>query len=221
MKRNPKAILFDWDGTLAETRSAVVESMEYVLKHYGKEPWDITKTKYRDTNKSLKENFFNFFGAQADEAYKLYLKHYKEHGYNQVKPIPQADQFIELCQKKNIDLYIVSNKERQLLLKEISQCFPNAKFKKILANGDAPHNKPSPDPVYVALKDNNFPVNRENVYFVGDSKQDTDCAMNASVYPVLLGKGNFMDNAYIKKESSNNSLLHINSFDDLATFIKG
>jgi len=221
MKHNPKAIIFDWDGTLAETRSAVVDSMEYVLKHYGKEPWDITKAKYRDTNKSLKENFSNFFGKQADEAYQLYLEYYEKHGYHKIKPKPNADKFMKLCEGKNIDLYVVSNKERKLLLKEVSQCYPTVKFKKILANGDAPHNKPAPDPVFVALKDNTTPINRDNVFLVGDSKQDTDCAMNASVYPVLVGKGNFMDDAYVNKESSSKKLLHVNDFEDLTTLIKG
>ena len=64
----PKAILSDWDETLAHTRDAVVEALEYVLMQYNKEPWEITKTKYRDTSKSLKENFPNFFAEDADEA---------------------------------------------------------------------------------------------------------------------------------------------------------
>ena len=221
MKRTPKAIIFDWDGTLAETRPAVVDSMEHVLKLYGKEPWDITKAKYRDTNKSLKENFVNFFGEHAKEAYQLYLDYYEKHGYSKVKPMVHAENFMKFCESKNIDLYVISNKERQLLLKEIAKCFPSVKFKKVLANGDAPHNKPAPDPVFVALKDNKTPINRDNVFLVGDSKQDTDCAENASVYPVLLGSGKFMDVSDVKRERLNKNLLQISDFNDLQTLIKG
>lgn len=61
----PRAVLFDWDGTLAETRPAVVAAMEHTLAAYGREPWDETKRKYRDTSKSLKENFPNFFGEES------------------------------------------------------------------------------------------------------------------------------------------------------------
>ena len=57
----PKAILLDWDGMLVHIRNSIVEALEFVLKKYNKEPWDITKTKYRDTKKSLKDNFPNFF----------------------------------------------------------------------------------------------------------------------------------------------------------------
>ncbi|MBO4285157.1 MAG: HAD hydrolase-like protein [Alphaproteobacteria bacterium] len=215
MRQKPKAILFDWDGTLAETRPAVVDSMEYVLKRYGKEPWDITKAKYRDTTKSLKENFVNFFQEDAPRAYQQYLEYYEINGYSKIKPMENADVFMKLCQNKGIDLYVVSNKERKLLLKEISYCFPAIKFKKVLANGDAPHNKPAPDPVFVALSDVSYPINRENVFLVGDSKQDTECAFNASVFPVLLGKGKFMDDDYIKmKKQSDEPLLVINTFAD-------
>lgn len=215
MQQKPKAILFDWDGTLAETRPAVVDSMEYVLKRYGKEPWDITKAKYRDTTKSLKENFVNFFQEDAPRAYQQYLEYYEINGYSKIKPMENADVFMKLCQNKGIDLYVVSNKERKLLLKEISYCFPDMKFKKVLANGDAPHNKPAPDPVFVALNDVSYPINTKNVFLVGDSKQDTECAFNASVFSVLLGKGKFMDDDYIKmKKQSDEPLLVVDTFAD-------
>lgn len=134
----PKAILLDWDDTLAHTRNAVVESMEYVLNKYNKEPWDITKAKYRDTKKSLKENFPNFFGEDASRAYSEYLKYYTEYAYNKVFPMENANEFLKFCNQNKIDLYIISNKEKSLLLKEVEFCFPNISFKKILGNGDAP-----------------------------------------------------------------------------------
>lgn len=221
MKQKPKAILFDWDGTLAETRPAIVDSMEYVLQQYHKEPWDITKAKYRDTSKSLKENFVNFFQKDAEKAYKLYLEYYEENGYNKIKPVDDAEKFMKLCEDEAIELYIISNKERKLLLREISYCFPNIKFKKILANGDANHNKPAPDPVFTALRDVHYQINRENVLLIGDSKQDIECAYNASVFPVLIGKGKFMDDAYINmKKQSKDFLLVFDSFTDLIEYMR-
>ncbi len=139
----PKAVLLDWDDTLAHTRSSVVEAMEYVLNKYNKEPWDITKAKYRDTKKSLKENFPNFFGEDANRAYSEYLKYYAEYAYNKVSPVEKANEFLNFCNQNKIDLYIISNKEKSLLLKEVEFCFPNISFKKILGNGDAPQNKPN------------------------------------------------------------------------------
>ncbi len=217
----PKAVLLDWDDTLAHTRSSVVEAMEYILKKYNKEPWDITKVKYRDTKKSLKENFPNFFGEDANRAYNEYLKYYIEYAYNKVYPMEKANEFLKLCNQKKIDLYIISNKEKSLLLKEVEFCFPNISFKKILGNGDAPLNKPNPAPVFVALDNVAYEVNRYNVWLIGDTKQDTECAYNAEVQPILLGKGKFMEDGYIKdKINSALPLLVFEGFNDIIDYIE-
>ena len=85
-----RVVLFDWDGTLAETRPAVVDAMEHTLAAYGREPWDETKRKYRDTSKSLKENFPNFFGEESVRAYDDYLAYYRVHGMRRIVPAPGA-----------------------------------------------------------------------------------------------------------------------------------
>ena len=212
-----KAILFDWDDTLAHTRPAVVDAMEYVLSKYGKESWDITKTKYRDTQKSLKENFPNFFGTQANEAYQDYLAYYTNNGYSKVVACEGASVFLQWCNKKKIDVFIISNKEKSLLLKEVAFCFPDISFSKILGNGDAPQNKPAPAPVFVALKDVEFPIDKNNVWLIGDTKQDTECAYNAGIQPVLLGKGKFMNDNYIS--SRKDSLLIFKSFLQIEDYL--
>ena len=217
----PKAALLDWDETLAHTRSGVVEAIEHILKKYNKEPWDITKAKYRDTKKSLKENFPNFFGEDANEAYNEYLHYYMQYAYHKVYPMEYANDFLKLCNKKQIDLYIISNKEKSLLLKEVEFCFPNILFKKILGNGDAPENKPNPAPVFKALNNVAYSINKDNVWLIGDSKQDTECAYNANVQPVLLGKGKFMDKIYIKdKINSSLPLLVFDGFHDIIDYIE-
>lgn len=217
----PKAILLDWDNTLANTRNSIVEAMEHTLKKYNKEPWNITKTKYRDTKKSLKENFPNFFGSDANNAYTEYLKYYTKYAYNKVSPMENASSFLKFCNQNNIDLYIVSNKEKSLLLKEVDICFPNILFKKILGDGDAPQNKPSPDPVFTALDNVCYKINKDNVWLIGDSKQDTECAYNANIQPILLGKGKFMDDAYIKaKTNSSLPLLVFEDFKEIANYLR-
>jgi phosphoglycolate phosphatase len=215
----PKTIIFDWDDTLAHTRPAVVEAMEYVLKKYNKEPWEITKTKYRDTKKSLKENFPNFFGDQAQEAYQDYLNYYTSHGYSKVTPLENANSFLRMCNNKNIDIYIISNKEKSLLQKEVSFCYPTIKFKNILGNGDAANNKPSADPVYKALENSKSSINKNNVWLIGDTKQDTECAYNAGVQPMLLGKGKFMQDDYIKdKQKTSTPIVVFNNYEEIISY---
>lgn len=211
----PKAILFDWDGTLAETRAAVVCAMEYTLSQYKKEPWEITKQKYRDTTKSLKENFPNFFGEEYKQAYETYLTYYQKFAIKQIRPIVNAELFLRQCTKNNIEIYIISNKEKSLLLQEVKQCFPKVIFKNILGNGDAPQNKPAPAPVYTALAEVPYQINKENVWLIGDSKQDTACASAANILPVLIGNGKFMENSEVRQQLTNNQIIQIQGFNEL------
>ena len=147
-----RAVLFDWDGTLAETRPAVVDAMEHTLAAYGREPWDETKRKYRDTSKSLKENFPNFFGEESVRAYDDYLAYYRVHGMRRIVPAPGAADFLRSCINAGVGIYVVSNKEKTLLTAEVRHFFPDIVFNAVLGNGDAPRNKPAPDPVFAALK---------------------------------------------------------------------
>jgi phosphoglycolate phosphatase len=182
---------------------------------------DFDKNKYRDTKKSLKENFPNFFGEDANRAYSEYLKYYAEYAYNKVSPVEKANEFLNFCNQNKIDLYIISNKEKSLLLKEVEFCFPNISFKKILGNGDAPQNKPNPAPVFVALDDVTYDVNRDNVWLIGDTKQDTECAYNAEIQPILLGKGKFMEEGYVKdKINSLLPLLIFEGFNEIIDYIQ-
>jgi len=217
----PQAILFDWDETLARTRNAVTEAIEYTLQKFGKEPWHITKIKYRDTAKSFKENFPNFFGQKAGEAYQCYLDYYQKHCFPKVTASENAVEFLDLCRSKNIQTYIISNKEKTLLLHEVKQCFPRIAFEKILGNGDAPHNKPDAAPVFAALKNSPYPVTSETVWLIGDSRQDIDCAYNAGIRPILLGKGTFTDKIYLDtKLNANPPLCIFDNFNELTIFLK-
>ena len=213
----PKAIIFDWDNTLAENRDVVVSAMNKTLSSYNKENWEITKKKHRDPNKSLKENFVNFFGEQAKEAYKLYMDSYIEFR-NMLKPMDNSQELLKKLTINNpeIKLIIASNKERSLLLMEIDVIFKNINFYKIMANGDSEKNKPDASPVIKSLEDTNININPENVWIIGDSKQDIDCAYNANCQPILLGEGNLAEKDFFEeKKNSNPKMLNINNLIEI------
>ena len=209
----PKLIIFDWDDTLANTREAVVNAMNYVLSLYNLPEWEIIKKEKRDTKKSLKENFINFFGKENEkEAYEKYLNYYINNSYNLVQPTNYSEDFLKFCNKKNINVAIISNKDKKLLNKEVEKCFKNIKFYQVLGNGDAVRNKPAPDPVFKLVENFDFDLNENDVWLVGDTKQDTECALSSNCKPILIGKGKFMEDDYLTK---NNNILVINSFNEL------
>jgi phosphoglycolate phosphatase len=217
-KGKPKAIVFDWDNTLADNRETTVDALNETLAFYGKENWEITKKKYRDPDKSLKENFANFFGALEKEAYKFYLESYITHlnRGDSIKTFPRVRETLEKLDSEGIKIVIVSNKERSLLLMEIAVLFQNINFYRIMANGDSPKNKPDASPVFVALENSGIEINPANVWIVGDSSQDIDCAYNAGCQPILFGSGNLKEKEYFEeKRRSNPPMLSIGNFSEI------
>ena len=62
-------VLFDWDNTLAESRTALVATVNQVLSEYGLPSWEVSSRK-RDRNLSFRDNFPNIFGPEkAAEAF--------------------------------------------------------------------------------------------------------------------------------------------------------
>lgn len=198
--KKPEVIFFDWDNTLALNRDVVVGAMNKVLAKYGKDNWEKTKKEKRDNSKSLKENFVNFFGAELEkQAYNDYLNFYNEFS-SLLKAPDNAKEMLKLLVDKGIKVIIVSNKERSLLLNEISVLYGDINFFKIMANGDSEKNKPDASPIFKALEGINIEINPENAWIIGDSNQDIDCGYNAGIQPILYGKGKLAEADYFEEK---------------------
>ena len=76
-----KLVIFDWDNTLAETRTPLTFAVNKILKDYGMPDWEEVK-KLRDTNLSFRDNFPRIFGSKAEEAYKKYAAIYLQNVKN-------------------------------------------------------------------------------------------------------------------------------------------
>lgn len=217
--KKPQVIFFDWDNTLALNRDVVVGAMNKVLAKYGKDDWEKTKKEKRDNNKLLKENFVNFFGEELEkQAYNDYLNFYNEFS-NLLKAPDNAKEMLKLLVDKGIKVIIVSNKERSLLLNEISVLYSDINFYKIMANGDSEKNKPDASPIFKALENTNTEINPKNVWIIGDSNQDIDCGYNASIQPILYGNGKLAEAEYFEeKKKTTPSMQQIIDFEEIVEF---
>ena len=219
--QKPQVIIFDWDNTLALNRDVVVSAMNKVLTKYSKDEWEITKKEKRDKNKSLKENFVNFFGEELEkQAYNDYLKFYYEFN-NLLKAPDNAKEMLNILTDNGVKVIIVSNKERSLLLDEINVLYSNINFFKIMANGDSKKNKPDASPIFKSLEDTNIKIDPKNVWIIGDSNQDIDCGYNAGIQPILYGKGKLAEAEYFEeKKKANPPMQQILDFKEIIEFFK-
>jgi len=182
----PKALLFDWDGTLVDTHPVLAKSMNEALKAFDMEPWPIEKwTEWFGA--SARDSFPVLFGDKWEEAQDIYLKAYGKHHLTGLTLKPSANDLIHKLAMRSVYLGVVSNKTGHLLREEVNHLGLNDCFGKIVGAGDSPWDKPAPDPIYLALEPTSCMADKR-VWFIGDNAVDVDCGRSANCTTILLGE---------------------------------
>jgi phosphoglycolate phosphatase len=181
----PKAILFDWDNTLADTWPTIHGALEKTFIEMGHEPWTFEETKEK-VHRSMRDAFPEIFGDRWQEAGEKYLMHFKGSHLDNLTPLEGAEEVLKELLKTNIYVSLVSNKTGENLRKEVEHIGWNEYFVKVVGAKDAEEDKPSPKPVLMALAGSGVDLNRE-VWFVGDSITDMECAYNCGCVPIFYG----------------------------------
>ena len=186
--KNLKIVVFDWDNTLAESRTALVYAVNKVLQEYGLQDWETEKQK-RDNNLSFKDNFANIFGPNAQEAYQKYRKKYLEITEKLITTFPKTHEVLSFLRKEDVSLMIMSNKERALLEYELPFLFNPETFDNIVCGHEAKNDKPHADHLFWTLKNvmKQEQINKDNVWVIGDSPQDSKCALSAGARAIRIG----------------------------------
>lgn len=181
----PKAVIFDWDNTLVDTWPVIHAALHKTFTAMGKEPWTLGEVRER-VKKSMRDSFPELFGDGAEKAGKLYQEHYLSRHLQDLSSLPQAEEVLAFIKAKGIYQAIVSNKKGGSLRKEAVHLGWDKYFDKIIGSDDAAHDKPDPAPVLLALEGSGIAPSAD-VWFVGDSSIDLECAQNTGCRPVLYG----------------------------------
>ena len=184
-----KAAVFDWDNTLAESRSTLVYAINQILPQYGLEDWETVKSK-RDNNLSFKDNFPRIFGDKAEEAYEKYKKIYLQNVGRMITAFPKTHEVLSFFKQRQIAVMVMSNKDRALLNYELPLLFKPEIFDNVVCGHEAKEDKPFGGHLTWAVKDilRADEITPATVWVIGDSPQDSACALNAGARPIRIGK---------------------------------
>lgn len=209
-----KIAVFDWDNTLAQSRTSLVYAVNQVLESYRMPNWDIVQKK-RDNNLSFRDNFPRIFGSKADEAYKKYQKIYKANVHRFIKPFPKAFEVLEFLKQHQVLLMIMTNKDRTLFEHELPLLFDPDLFDNTVCGHEADQDKPFAPHLIYTVKDilPASEITPKRVWVIGDSPQDSACAQAAGAKAIRIG-------APIWKEDFENDNAGILFFDSLINFHK-
>lgn len=181
----PKAVIFDWDNTLVNTWPLIHNALHETLVHYGQTPWTLDETKERVAH-SLRDSFPVLFGDKWEEAGKYYQAAYQRDHLVKLEVLPLAEDLLRLLHDKGVYMAVVSNKKGHNLRKEVAHLGWEKYFAKLVGSADAANDKPHRDPVDMALEGSGL-SGGEDVWFVGDTTIDLECAKNTGCVPVLYG----------------------------------
>lgn len=181
----PKAIIFDWDNTLVNTWPVIHDALATTFTEMGLQPWSFEQTKAR-VRKSMRDSFPEIFGEDWQQAAAKYQAHYRASHLNKLEALPQALAVLEEVKKLGLYSVVVSNKKGENLRKEVAHIGWSDLFDNVTGSDDAKRDKPFADPVNLALAGSGF-ATASDVWFIGDSEIDLECAKNTGCTAILYG----------------------------------
>ena len=212
-----KVAVFDWDGTLAQTRTPRLWAVNQIMPQYNLPDWEQTKEK-QDKYLSFMDNFALVFGKdKAKEAYCKYCEIYKNNIKQMITLFAGVRDCLSWFKQKGIKISIMTNKDRKLLEYELPMVLPVELFDRIVCGHEASQDKPSGEHALEALKGLIEPndISPESVWIIGDSLLDNLCAIEINARPIrIIGKSLTIEKADSKE------VIYFDSFNDFYQKIK-
>lgn len=184
-RKVPKAVLFDWDNTLVDTWLMCFEALNKTMTTYGHTPYTPEEFSRRP-HASFRDSFPAIFDNKAGEAEQVFYNHIRANHLETIRPLPGAEKLLQYLRSKNVYIGVVSNKVGEVLRQEVFHLGWGKYFSKVIGSRDTAADKPSPTPVFEALKGSHVEASHD-VWFVGDSSIDILCAHQSGCVPVSVG----------------------------------
>jgi len=197
MPSNPraKAVLFDLDGTLADTAPDMADALNTLLTKYEKPTLDyelVRKNTSRGSIALIKLGFAEVLEEQRiDQLRNEFLQIYADNLCNQTKLFPGVTELLTALDDSNIPWGIVTNKPGNLaepLVQELDIAF-NAVC---MVSGDSlARRKPDPDQLHHAA--NMLGINEQDTIYMGDDPRDVIAGKAAGMSTAVAAYGYIQD----------------------------
>lgn len=170
-------IIFDIDGTLTDSASAILYSLRNaLLSTIGKD------YSYEELHSALASPSYitlqKYAGDKWKEAAQIGQIYYME-ALNKVSLFPNIEKTIFQLHKKGTQLGIVTSKTRIQLERSFVNYSIYPCFKHIICEDDTPFHKPDPHPLLECM--NRFHANPTSALYIGDTFSDSKCAHLAGI----------------------------------------
>jgi phosphoglycolate phosphatase len=184
-------ILFDLDGTLADTALDLTAALNHALTRLGRLPIPAEAVR-RMVGHGVRSLLHKGLAATGevsdvliDQAFPLLFEYYEAHIADYTKPFEGVEAALDALDAQRVKTAICTNKLEALTHDLVDALGWNGRFAAIVGGDTLPQCKPDPAPVREAIRR----AGGGRAAFVGDSISDTDAARAAGIPCVALTFG--------------------------------
>ncbi|WP_075620434.1 HAD family hydrolase [Paenisporosarcina indica] len=177
-----KAIIFDFDGTLANTLPICFDAFQHVFKEFDNTELNSEEIKSMfgpSETGIIRENLLNI---NKDEAIELYYKIYSEHHNRLVTSNSDINDLLQYLKDTGIKMGIFTGKARRSLDISLKALQMEGMFDVIITGDDVTMPKPNPEGLIKSLS--LLGIDNSEAIFVGDSDADMYAGIQANVYTI-------------------------------------
>ncbi len=209
-----KLLIFDLDGTLADTGQDIADALNYALSPYGVREYSVEETKAMVGSgiSSLLHSLVPSDAGKPDtegEVTSRFLDFYSKHLMDKTSAYPHVKETLE--QLSGYTNVVLSNKRTAYSIEIIERLGFSKYFDQVWGSDSVREKKPSPVPILDLL--DQYKVSKENAVMIGDSDFDVQAGKAAGVNVVAVTYG------FRPRESLGSADTIIDNFDDLLKVI--
>ncbi|MEX0804674.1 MAG: HAD-IA family hydrolase [Candidatus Binatia bacterium] len=194
MKRTVDLIMFDLDGTLADTGPDLADAVNYTRAHFELAPLPerrIYSHVGRGVEYLLKHTLPEEAPSHFQEMMRVFLHRYENHLLDKTVLYPHVDDALDHFSHKRT--VVVTNKLHRLAVAVLRGLGVENRFDAILGGDSGPEKKPHPALLRSVLRQ--FQIRPPNAVMIGDGDTDIEAGQRAGVVTcgVTYGLGNKND----------------------------
>lgn len=182
---HPRAVLFDWDGTIVDSAAASYRVYVALFGHFG---LSFDQTIFARTYSPNWYLTYEAVGLARELWSEADLRWTTLYAEESCELIPGVLEALARLTEAGILAAVVTSGDRERVNSEVEALGCGSVFSAIVCSQDSLHKKPHPDPLLIGL--DRLGVEGTQAIYVGDSPEDIEMARRAGVRSVAI-PGNF------------------------------
>lgn len=196
------AIMFDLDGTLADTLQDIANAANHALTRLGHAAIETPRFRYL-AGQGLRNLMVAALGPdhadQIDEGMALFRTYYADHFIDHTKPFDGMSDVLDAVVARGMPMAVLSNKPHPATLLVMDKVFSRWPFASII--GHRPEKPLKPDPASALEIAASLSIPPQRWMYVGDTRVDMETANNAGMFAVAVLWG-FRDEAELRESGA-------------------